>query len=438
MNRHRLKRIITAIILAVLGFAPAAAAQTNDEVFPNLQWNFATPGARANGMGRTFIGTADDATATVTNPAGLVSLTKPQIYGEFKSSELSIDRLSARDSLLTGIATTTAETLNSLSFFSVSAPLTKSNRLAAAFSFHQFLDYRENLNLADRDVPGTTRVFFPVNGEAHFKGRAWGGSVAYRLIEGLRAGVTVAYNQLDAFAEATRTGVPRPGFTVQPGIIANRTVIDSDESAVSATVGVNYKTAGENFGIGVTYARSPRFDLSEDIQVNPSTTANQPLQQATGFPKSVEFNVPDRFGFGVSGRPMSRLLVAFDVVRVQYSSLTENTTIIFNEGVLAPTDYNTPDATEVHFGGEFNLLKIKENSVLVRGGVFTNPEHLVRFTGTGSADAIISETAKTNLLEGKDETRGTVGAGFVFGARGQVDVAYVFGRDFVLSAALRF
>src|SRR5262249_59716158 len=100
-------RIVLGLCIATAGSATTAAAQSNDEVFPfGFEWNFSTPGARANGMGRTFIGIADDGTAPISNPAGLMSLTRPQVYGEFKSTDLKVDRLAGVESLFTGATTT--------------------------------------------------------------------------------------------------------------------------------------------------------------------------------------------------------------------------------------------------------------------------------------------------------------------------------------------
>src|ERR1700685_3094664 len=99
MTFVRPMRIVLTLVIGILGFAAGATAQTNDEIFPQCQWNFSTPGARANGMGRAFIGMADDATASVTNPAGLVNLTKPQVYVEYKNTNLKVDRLATVSSL---------------------------------------------------------------------------------------------------------------------------------------------------------------------------------------------------------------------------------------------------------------------------------------------------------------------------------------------------
>jgi len=50
--------VALGVLLVAVGLAAPVAAQTNSESLPNLQWNFSAPGARASGMGRTFIGTA--------------------------------------------------------------------------------------------------------------------------------------------------------------------------------------------------------------------------------------------------------------------------------------------------------------------------------------------------------------------------------------------
>ena len=46
---------------------------------PGLQIQFAPPGARALGMGATFVAIADDATAAASNPSGLIILSRPEV-----------------------------------------------------------------------------------------------------------------------------------------------------------------------------------------------------------------------------------------------------------------------------------------------------------------------------------------------------------------------
>jgi long-subunit fatty acid transport protein len=442
MTTIRAVRVVWILFVASVGLTTAAAAQTNDEIFPTLQWNFSTPGARANGMGRTFIGIADDASAAVTNPAGLMNLTRPQVYAEYKNTRLKVDRLATRNSLTSLQATTNTSVVNALSFLSISAPI--NNRIAVGFSVHRFLDYHENFNLDARPIPNEpqNRIFFPVEGAADFTATAFGGSVAYMVTNQLRVGVTVAGNYFKADSMATRFDFLNDLSTTN--IIANQTSIHDTQTAVSAAIGALYKV-NDMVTLGFDYGRSPKFKTSENLQTNagfrttntPPFGTNQPLTTSTGFPKSVSINVPDHFGFGAGIRPTPKLLVAADVVRMRYSSLSENTTLIFFPS-LTGSEYVTSDVTEVHVGAEYNVYTMNGNPMFVRAGVFTNPNHLVSFTGSPDPATNAAETAKYNLLPRKDETSGTIGVGIALGPRAQIDAAYVFSREFVLSGAIRF
>ena len=196
MTTFRPVRAALSLMVVMVSLTTTAAAQTNDEIFPTLEWNFSTPGARANGMGRSFIGLADDATAAITNPAGLMSLTRPQIYAEYKNTRLKVERLATRNSLTTIQPTANTSIVNALSFLSVSAPI--NSRIAVGFSVHRFLDYHEAFGLDARPIPNEPRnqVFFPVVGQADFTATAFGGSVAIMVTNALRVGVTVAGNRL--------------------------------------------------------------------------------------------------------------------------------------------------------------------------------------------------------------------------------------------------
>src|SRR5262249_17183047 len=130
---------------------------------------------------------------------------------------------------------------------------------------------------------------------------------------------------------------------------------------------------------------------------------------------------------------------AGDVVRTLYSSLSKNTTLIFFDDKLTGNEYSTPDVTEVHFGAEYNVFNMMDkNQIFVRAGVYTNPSHVVTFSGTAGREGTSRGKGQYNLTPRKDETRGTIGAGVAIGPRAQIDAAYVFGREFVVSAGVRF
>jgi len=439
MTMIRTVRVALVLFATAIGFSTSAAAQSNDEVFPfGFEWNFSTPGARANAMGRTFIGMADDATATISNPAGLVSLTRPQIYGEFKNTNLKVDRLAAVDSLYTGTTTEFTSQVRSLSFFSASAPI--SGRLAVGFTVHRFLDYHESFNLAPRGIPGnpTNGALRPVSGSSDFTGNTFAGTIAYAVNNNLRVGVTVGANQFKADSDARRNIIRFGNYPADrtalfdTGVLVNQSAIHDTQVAASAAVGVLYRV-NDMVQVGFDYTRSPKFTTSENLSDASDTSF-------PGFPKPVQINVPDHFGVGVAVRPQPKLLIGADVVRTNYSSLSKNTTVIFfGANGVTGNEFSTPDVTDVHVGAEYNVYNmLDKNPVFVRGGVYTNRSHLVTFTGTSDANANSVLNAQYNLTPRKDETRGTAGAGIALGPHAQVDAAYVFGKEFVLSAAVRF
>src|SRR5262249_40123669 len=279
-------------------------------------------------------------------------------YAEYKNTRLSVDRLAAVDSLRTLQPTTNTSTLNSLSFLSASVPV--GSRLAVGFSIYQFLDYHETFTLAPRLIPGDPgqNVFSPIDASADFNARSYGGSVAFAITPQLRVGATIGASHLDASSQATRSGVifgtafpSNPNAITKSPIIDNQTSISDNKTAASGTLGVLYKI-NDMVSAGFTFAKGPKFTSSENAQTNPgfnnnvlAGAANLPLVQANGFPRAFAFNVPDQFGFGVSLRPKPVLLITADVVRINYSSLSENTTIIFNSDPpqLTGTEYRTAD-----------------------------------------------------------------------------------------------
>jgi long-subunit fatty acid transport protein len=84
-----MRRLVRWSLLALLLLAPGAAVAgdkglVDSETFSGFQFNFNNPGARALGMGGAFVAVADDATAVIANPAGLVILQRPELSAEVK------------------------------------------------------------------------------------------------------------------------------------------------------------------------------------------------------------------------------------------------------------------------------------------------------------------------------------------------------------------
>jgi long-chain fatty acid transport protein len=459
MTSFRVLGLVAAAAVAVGASPSVAAAQSNDEIFPQFQWNFATPGARANAMGRAFIGLADDASAAITNPAGLLSLTRPQAYFEFKDTDVRVSRLSTFDSFTSLVPTTTSKMVASPAFFSFSAPVGK--KLAVAFTRNEFLNYQENFQLGVRLVPGAASAgfsLFPVNGSSNFSAASYAGTIAYAVTPQIRVGLTVSLDRLSATSLATRfeftcggqpcTAANATEFTVgnpPANLVASQTSINSTSTAASMVVGALWLPT-DKVSVGVQFSKGADLSVTENFQVNPgvtgftNTSTNQPLVNVAGSPFTVPINVPNRFGFGAAFRPTSRLLATFDFVRIGYSSLANNFVVVFDSPAITGNQFSIPNVVEAHFGGEY-LLRTNGTPIYLRAGVFTSPDHSTVFTPTTPAanvDFSASEVATYNLLPRKTTVAGTVGAGFVFGKHSQLDLAYVGTREFVVSLGARF
>lgn len=176
MSAVTTRRALIAWACAIAAFvATPASAQV-----PNLGFNLFSPGARANAMGRAFIGVADDASAAISNPAGLINLTRTQVYAEMKSAEFE------------GLFGAETQRITSLSFLNLAAPL--GARAAVAGTRHEFLNYSE--------------VDFAI------RGTSYAGSIAVMLTDSLSAGVTVSLDRisLNSVLSSTTAGVTGGGL----------------------------------------------------------------------------------------------------------------------------------------------------------------------------------------------------------------------------------
>jgi long-chain fatty acid transport protein len=426
--------------IVLFGFATQALAQTNDDVFPQLQWSFGSPGARANAMGRAFIAVADDATAAVVNPSGLVNLTRPQVSFEYQGVRLVSQRLTSPQSLFDAMPSLSAVTVASPSFASVALPAGK--RIALAFSRSEFLNYKASSTSTAEAIPPTAAfVLFPTETNADFRGTSYGGSVAVAVRQNVSVGATFSENVLRARAGATRydftVGRAFPSKlddVLTSSVIVNESSIDTTALAFAWSAGILVRPF-RAFAIGAEYSKGPSFQMQETVSNNPGERpdflpgpccgTNLPLVRAAGSPFTLALNVPDRIGVGISYRPTARLLLAADGVRVDYSELTKSFAVVFDAATVTGSSFAARNVTEFHAGAELNIARGRM-PLFLRAGVFTDPSHGVRFLGSSDPTTNASESALFNLLPELNRVNGTLGFGVVAGLHFELDAAYVF------------
>ncbi len=397
-----------AVMFLVLGFS-LGFAQTNEPIFEEFQFNFVTPGARANAMGGAFIGRADDATAALTNPAGLVILTKPEVSLEYKNIDYDVERTVEADLTQTPQFfrnDTFGESVNSLSFLSYVQPV---GAVSIAVFRQEYLNYEESYSLQLRKL--TQSNFQAEDGDADFLGENYGFSLAYRVSPKFHLGGSIRLSRLSV--DYTRTF--ETGRT-------NR--IDETDSGVGISIGAMINPGGA-FSVGAVYEYNPKFEFTE-------TTDSEDFL--------VTIDVPDRFGVGVSGRPVSTLTLVGDVVFVRYSQLADNMTII--NALISPESFSIDNAVELHLGAEKAFRASENSSVFIRGGFFTNPTHDLNFTNSGLSQ-IADEVADFQFNQERDasEVGYSFGGGVNIKGSAQIDAAYVISDPFdafSLSFVLKF
>ncbi len=242
MRGSRLSGLI-AILLAASVWP--VAAQTNERMYEDLDFRFVTPGARAVAMGKTFIGLADDATAAVSNPAGLSNLLEQEFSFEFTGTKIKHQRSFPSAA---GEVQTFGDTVVTPSFFSYVIPV---KRATVSVFINSVQDYRESFEIGPRDIPSLGDFEDGSFGGLSVQINSYGAGGAYVVNRFLSIGGSVTFQSLNMASEA-RSGTP---FDPRNGT----NTIDSD-LAWSGLAGVLVKPT-PSLAIGATYNKGTVFDL---------------------------------------------------------------------------------------------------------------------------------------------------------------------------------
>lgn len=412
------RALLPALLLAAIAALPAAA-QTNEENYGQLEFNFITPGARASAMGGAFIGLADDATAAESNPAGLVILSRPEVSFEYKFIDNSREMYIGENSWVTGNRTTVSDSTSMPAFFSYVHPF---ERFTLSVYRNQTVNFSQSF-ITDGPLVGVNDYrLYPVDSELEMTLTNLGVGAAFRVNEHFSAGASLRYSTFDLETTLTRWDFDR-------SYVNNESTVDDDDSSITFNLGLLY-TFSPRFSLGGVYRHGGSYDVAWMRVIDPSG-ANV-MEQET-----LTFNIPEVYGLGLSWRPLEPLVVAFDVVRVNYSELIDNLVLIYNADSQMPSQYSIDDVTEFHLGGEYTWL-VKNMPLSARLGLYNDPDSSMNFSGGGSVE---SEATRIRFPGGDDQLHVTGGMGIVIRDRLQFDAAYDYAdlnEQFSISAIYRF
>ena len=434
-----MRRLTWWVLLAVALILPAAATAgdkglTNSETFSGFQFNFNNPGARSLGMGGAFVAVADDATAVIANPAGLVILQRPELSGEVKFTQFTnkfnaYSNTPAEGAINTLHSRDFEDSVITPSFFSFVYP---TERLVVAAFVRELINYESNFKTQGiffADPAGGVLRLSPVKSSLDITALNFGLGVGVNLekrspwLPNIGASLEFSVGRIRSRLE--RFGTQGPLGPPDTSNLLQTETVDGTDLGVGFNVGALWHPM-RDMGVGLVYRRGPRYDVEQRV----TTTFGPSAVFDLGF------KVPDVSAIGISYRFFERLTVAFEATFVQYSQLTEHFQVPLADSVA--TQYKLDDAIELHLGAEY-VFFIKEIPFAARAGFFTNPDHKIKYKG---AARNASEAAEGLLYAGgKDRYHGTAGLGVVPFPGFQLDFAGNYSKDvleFSVSTVFRF
>jgi long-chain fatty acid transport protein len=427
-------RLASLAMVALSLCGGAARAWTNLPVNSILQFNFQNPGARSLAMGGAFIGLAEDASAVRANPAGLISLSKPQFGLELRRNRLvSSYAAYSGDEAGTLMGHDFEENVFGLGYASVVIPF---HPFAVSFFTHRLLDFKSSIEgrgvtfrNVESSLPVTNVRTAASRSDTEIGITTYGAAIAHQIGR-FSYGLAVGYNtfRLDTITNSYLVDffpqtVPAPDPTFSRDDITVIHFQKGDDSGFSASVGLRY--AQPQWGAGLVYRSGISFDYHVIQQKGPRAPANLKSDEF-----DTTFSVPRSYGGGVYFRPVpsfGRLIdftITADALRVDYSDLLDGFHPIY---VSSDNQYSIRDVTEVHVGMEWVFNPAFSDGIVpvaVRFGFWRDPDHRLEYTGVATTN---TRKGLSLLFPGSDRvySHATFGLGVVFSEEFQLD----FGAD---------
>ena len=397
--------------LFLIAFSSLLFAQSNERVYEELDFRFVTPGARAVGMGKTFVGLADDATAAYSNPAGLSNLLEQEFSFELTTTDIDHHRFIPSEN---GQTQAFGDRVYAPSFFSYALP--KKNFTFSIFR-NVVQDYKEDFSWSSRFIPSIDHIESGYSGRLNVDAANYGVGVSYLIHPKLSIGGSIVFSNINTDISGS-TSLARP---------FNTTITNDSDTAFGAIVGVLIKPK-KNLSIGVVYNSGSTFNLTEKVSGRFGAGAN--FTDLSGdYP--IDYVIPDRYSAGIAYKFNDHLTAASDLSRILYSQqITDNFLILDSRGVTTRDNYEIDDVFEFHAGAEYRIYHNK-NVIALRGGFFTDPDHQLRFKPSPGLDPLTLNVMlfRFNSLTPKVDPGGTFGAGIAVVNRVQIDAAFSFTRD---------
>jgi len=382
-----------------------------------------TSGARTIGMGGAAVASVNDASATLSNPAALIRLSKTEFrfdsnFRHFDEiNQPGADNLGTGKSIRMGLQVNESDQINP-ALMALATPIGDGQSVIALF-YHEFLPYNRSVTVTDPISGGVAEkhsVMFDLD--------EFGVSLAHSLFDGqLAIGLSASLVTPNMIIATHREKTPQPGS------------FDADEFSSYGSkseqeplwrFGLLYQPS-ETVAIGVNYT------LTQDPQYT-MTTANSPetvdSAQQNGCVGDINIGtlpdgtptgswicnssllMPTSLSVGLAYMPNEVWNFAIEAIHVDYRRVTNEfvAPYAYPNGdvkvIQTKNDFQAKDVIELHLGLEYNTRFISYPLAL-RAGYYLDPAHDIKYLGDDA-------TSQAIYPGGEDVQHFTAGAGMMF------------------------
>jgi long-subunit fatty acid transport protein len=476
MKREQGRKILWLVVLFLMAFPVGNVwGLTDEEIFRDFRFNFIIPGARSTGLGGAFIAAADDTTAAEANPAALHSVTRDEVFAEYRwvkpetqvfgpTQSFGSNDVNSTEPFLDYQSVNAREDQGLVSFLSYAHPF-RWRRATLAFSRSVLLNVQSSLTdeasgqatfldvsltnfpvVVDPGPPPVTErysVSNDVEGILDAEIVNYNLAFAFSMTRNFSLGLTATYSELSMLSKVNSVTQDPLGVlsTVHPrvdvGGVASEiqllTNIDDTDTAFAYTIGLHwhpdtaFASGYSPLRFGLVYRQGARFEVTQtQAEVNPATGSPEGAIQFANTLK-----VPDRWGFGVSYEIGRHWLLALDIERIQYSDLLENyvagvnffTSTLIQDLLQVDPDslvFDVDDATVPRFGVEYNFTSRRPWTHSIRAGYYNDPDSRIYLVNVETGDPQNDELLLDLFSGGEDIDHYTVG--FTLGMPGNVQL----------------
>lgn len=341
-------------------------------------------GARAMGMGGTFIATADDATAASWNPAGLIQLEKPELSIVGAYTDRGYDFTSGSNPEIDNKSNDRDSNLN---YLSATYPFTWKKNMVVSVNYQRLFDFERSFDhgysYLDSGLDLDQQIAFDQNGHIGALGIAAAIEMTPRL--SLGATLNIWSDELgwdngwqesyQALSTGTESGVP---------VSIDTRIQDRYDKfrGLNLNLGLLWETT--RWGTFGAVVKTPfTATMAHYFQYDETTVYGPPVNTTivTGpltTDETVELDMPLAYGIGWSRRFSDALTLAVDIYRTHWDDyiLTDGQGNQFSPIDGRPKSQSRVDpTTHVRLGGEYVLMQPhRGRAIPLRAGLFYDPE----------------------------------------------------------------